>query len=210
MNWLFFSLVLLNLALYLWASGHPESSPGEVRVAESEVNSRAMLLLSEVVDAAGDARQAGCVRIGPFQTQSTFADATRILEEMGLVYSKPQVSARKLKTWRVAMAAPADAGALNTLRERLKSLDIEHYKFEENDSQMLSLGLFSQSNDARSFVARLKEDDIEASYRPELRTLGPLRWIELGQERDQFAKQKLAETRWGDAMAKVIQVPCQR
>ena len=106
------------------------------------------------------------------------------------------------------MPAPSDAGELAKLRERLKALEIEHYKYSENDTAYLSLGLFSQSTDARAFVSRLNEDEIESSYRPELRTLGPLRWIELSKEPDRFAVEKLKESSWGDAMAKVTQVPC--
>jgi hypothetical protein len=206
-KWLFFSLILLNLALYLWASGHPEVNDKNLLVAKSEVNQRAMLLLSEAQSQVS-ARQGACLRIGPFQTQSTFADASRILEEMGLIYSKTAVSARKLKTWRVSMPAPKDNDELADLRSKLKDLDIEHYKFAESDTSYLSLGLFSQATDARVFVSRMSKDGIEASYRPELRTLGPLRWVELSREPDKFAVDKLQETRWGDAMAKVTQLPC--
>ena len=208
MKWLFMSLVLVNLALYLWARGHPDNAPAVASVFENEVNSRAMLLLSEVQQNNAALQQA-CLRIGPFQTQSTFANASRILEEMGLVYNKTAVSARKLKTWRVSMIAPEAAGELDEIRERLRALNIEHYKFEENESARLSLGLFSQATDARRFVATLKEDSIEAAYRPELRTLGPLRWIELSQAPDKFAIEKLNETQWGDALASISEVPCE-
>jgi hypothetical protein len=206
LKWLFFSLVLVNVALYLWASGNPRSTPDAV-AAQTQVNARGMLLLSERNDpAAGDARV--CMRIGPFLTQSTLADASRVLEDMGLSHSKTAVSARKLKTWRVYLEFPEDRKSLDAIRETLSALNVDSYQFEDNGTEYLSVGLFSQSGDARNFVAELKGKGIETIYRPELRTLGPLRWIEVEKIPDRYAREQLDEVKWGDAMASVTNFPC--
>lgn len=209
MKWVFFFLVLVNFAFYLWATGHPRSERELLRPGESEVNGRSMLLLQER-DSLATASNQACLRIGPFLTQSTFADASRLLEEMGLTYKKTAVSARKLKTYRALISAPGDKKELVSLRETLDGLSIDHYKFEDNGAEYLSVGLFSQPGDARNFVARLKEHDISVNYRPELRTLGPLRWIEVDSLPDKYAQEELGEVKWGDAMAKLVQFPCVR
>lgn len=207
MKWLFFSLVLVNVALYLWATGHPDSAPDAAEAAERQVNARSMMLLSERPSDAGAGGQV-CMRIGPFLTQSTFADASRTLGDMGLSFNRTAVSARKLKTWRVYLDVPEDESSRTTLQNTLDEMDIDHYRFEDNGAEYLSVGLFSQSSDARNFVAELRERDIETSYRPELRTLGPLRWIEVEELPDRHAREQLQAARWGDAMASVTSFPC--
>lgn len=206
MKWLFFSLVLVNVALYLWATGHPDNTPDAAHAAESPVNTRGMMLLGEVAEGGAGARV--CMRIGPFLTQSTFADASRLLGEMGLKFDKTAVSARKLKTWRVYLELPAGREQAQALERSLDDIEVDHYRFEENGQGYLSVGLFSQSSDARQFVARLREQNIETTYRPELRTLGPLRWIEVDKVPDRYAREQLAAAKWGDAMAAVTSYPC--
>lgn len=208
MKWLFFALVLVNVSFYLWATGHPQTGPDAAQAAQGQVNARSMLLLSER-DGAGPGGGRVCMRIGPFLTQATFADASRVLGEMGLTYGKTAVSARKLKTWRVYTEVPGDEAALKSLREKLDAEGMDHYQFEDNGAEYLSVGLFSQAGDARNFVAKLRESGIEASYRPELRTLGPLRWIEVEKVPDRYAREQLQATQWGDAMASVTSFPCE-
>ncbi len=207
MKWLFFSLLLVNVSLYLWATGHPQNNITEFRTAETEVNGRSMMLLEERAALTGSSERT-CMRIGPFLTQSTFADASRLLQEMGLSYSKTAVSARKLKTYRAFVDSPENGDELEILRKKLDSISIDHYRFEEGDVAYLSVGLFSQPSDARNFVTKLKKEDINVKYRPELRTLGPLRWIEVDDLPDRYALDQLKEIRWGDAMAKVVRFPC--
>jgi hypothetical protein len=206
-KWLFFFLVLCNASFYLWATGHPRSERELLQPGEADVNIRSMMLLSERTELGGNNDQT-CIRIGPFLTQSTFAEASRVLQEMGLSYSKTAVSARKLKTFRALVLAPTDDASLTTLRKKLDEIGVDHYKFEDSGTNYLSVGLFSQPLDARNFVGRLKEDDIEVNYRPELRTLGPLRWIEVDSLPDKYAQQQLNTVQWGDAMANVVQFPC--
>jgi hypothetical protein len=206
LKWLFFSLVLFNVALYLWASGNPRSTP-DAAAAQAQVNARSMLLVSERTDpAAGDGQV--CMRIGPFLTQSTLADASRILEDMGLSHNRTAVSARKLKTWRVYLQLPGDQESLDAVRDTLSELNVDSYQFEDNGAEYLSVGLFSQSGDARNFVSELKENGVETIYRPELRTLGPLRWIEVEKIPDRYAREQLDQVKWGDAMASVTNFPC--
>lgn len=207
MKWLFFSLALVNVAFYLWATGHPDTAPDIAQAARGPVNERTMVLLSER-DERGAAIGGMCMRIGPFLTQATFADASRVLGEMGLSFNRTAVSARKLKTWRVFAEVPADENALKSLKETLDSMNIDHYQFDDNGVSYLSVGLFSQAGDARNFVAKLKESSVETNYRPELRTLGPLRWIEVENLPDRYAREQLENAKWGDAMAGVSSFPC--
>ena len=206
MKWIFLSIVLMNVSLYLWATGHPQDTGQQVQLGEEDINTRTMLLLSERAALSG--AQNACIRIGPFLTQSTFAVASRQLEEIGLSYSKTAVSARKLKTFRALVAVPSDPDELKQLRQKLDEISVDHYKFEDSGSEYLSVGLFSQASDARNFVSRLKGFNISVNYRPELRTLGPLRWIEVDSIPDEYAKDELAKTAWGDAMASVLTFPC--
>jgi hypothetical protein len=208
-KWLFFSLVLVNLALYLWATGHPQGREAASPAPAAVVNSRGMMLLAERDE---DARAGGgsCVRIGPFQTQSTFADASRILGDMGLEYGKSAVSARKLQTWRAYVPAPAAQAELASLRSRLSELEVDHHVEEDAGGSIVSVGVFSQSSDARRFAAELKQKGVEVTYRPELRTLGPMRWIIIEERPDRHAMEQLQAANWGDAMARVVDFPCAR
>ncbi len=209
MKWLFFSLVLVNLALYLWATGHPQGREAAESEPSALVNSRGMMLLSERDEGA---RSGGgsCVRIGPFLTQSTFADASRILGDMGLEYGKSAVSARKLQTWRAYVPVPAAGPELTALRGRLQELEVDHHIEDDPGGAIVSVGVFSQSSDARHFAAELKQKGVEVTYRPELRTLGPMRWIVIEERPDRHAMEQLSAARWGDAMARVVDFPCAR
>jgi hypothetical protein len=208
-KWLFFSILLANIALYLWATGHPQQDAGTGLAAQAEVNLRTMALLEERDAGAASSGVANCMRIGPFLTQATFADATRRLAEMGLEYDDSSVSARQLKTWRVYVDVPGSETELARLRETLDAMNQDHYRFEDKGISYLSVGrLFTQPEDARRFVAQLSESGVEGTYRPELRTLGPLRWIEIDTLPDRHAREQLQAVEWGDAMASVTLFPC--
>lgn len=176
-------------------------------MAQRAINARSMILLAE--RKSGNTASSVCMRIGPFLSQSTFADASRMLDEMGLKFNKTAVSARKLKTWRVFIESPKTEESLKKITETLASLEIDHYPYEQNGMTYLSLGLFSQSGDARNFTRKLKDSGIEATYEPKLSTLGPLRWIEVDKVPDRYAREQLDAAEWGDTTAHVTRFPCQ-
>ena len=213
MKWLVGVLLLLNVALFLWATGHQADSVDGGPEFRQSVNPSGMRLISEIEPpAAPDAgSQAGCYRVGPFYNQNAVALATQKLDILKLTFRQRTVKERELRAYRVYLGPYSTESAIETQRNLLRAGGIsDHYvKRESEGTSLISLGLFSQKSGADAFARELEKKRINTRLRTEDRVLGPTFWLELDdREGNRAARSELEQASWGDPRAKLRPLPC--
>ena len=118
------------------------------------------------------------------------------------------MTARELRSFRVFMGPFDSDEALASTKTRLESLGLDFYVHQDTEGSVVSLKVFSTAEPAAQYVAKLSAAGIDAKSRPEIRTLGPLRWLEVDSVENVNAREKLTTMDWGDAMAKLYEIPC--
>lgn len=212
MKWLAALLLLLNAALFLWATGHdPSRAPGASPYPV--VNPEAMRLLSEVrQDSAEDDEDAGrCARIGPFVDSAVMSVAAQKLDALSLPYSRRTVKAREIRAYRVYLGPFQSQSAVQAQSRLLDEAGVDDYyvKNEEDGGRIISLGLFSQRDGARVLRQRMLRRDIRAKLRTEDRVLESNFWLEIDSPTAAGdIPEELSEARWGEKGARVRRYDC--
>lgn len=211
MKWLAGFLLLLNAALFLWATGHDPERPASAS-AYPVVSAESMRLLSEIKAANDSAPETErrCVRIGPFVSSAVVALAAQKLDAMSLSYTRRTVKSREIRAFRVFLGPYRNDTALDTQRRLLEAAGVEDYYVKRNDGAgIISLGLFSQREGAEAMRRRLARDDIEASLRAEERVLKPNYWLEINDPGvADGTPRELAGARWGEQEARARRFEC--
>lgn len=208
MRWFFALLVLANVGMYLWATGHTTSDSASVRAS---VNADGMRLLNELPAARNSSSVSSCYRIGPFSDKDGSVKAAETLNELSVPYTALTIKKREVRAYRVYLGPFNTSEQIERQRNILRSSGInEHYVKSERAAQdLISLGLFSQQARANEFLRQLIEKDVRAKTRPENRILGPTYWLEL---HDIGSNQKvlgiLRETQWTGDHARLRIFPC--
>lgn len=212
MKWLVGVLLLLNVALFLWATGHQPTSGPDSTSFRQPVNPAGMRLLSEVArPEPGTGLQTGCYRVGPFYDQNAVALAGQKLDILRVPFRQRTVKERELRAYRVFVGPYSTESAIETQRNLLRAGGItDHYiKRESEGTSLISLGLFSQKSGADAFVRELEGKRINAQLRTEDRVLGPTFWLELDdRDANRAATGGLEQTGWGDPRANLRPLPC--
>ena len=209
MKWLFFILVVANIGLYLWVSGHQTYDAVPVVVGETDINVKGMELVHERQARSVKGEVFTCMQIGPFSTADTFSRASRLLINEGFGFTRNVISARELRNFRVYLGPFTTQAAKETTERRLKQQGLDYYAYEDKEGELLSVaGLFSEGEAAGAYVAQLKEIGLDAKARSEVRTLGPWRWLEVADAVTDERRNTLRRIEWGDAKAQVVGVPC--
>lgn len=208
MKWFFALLVVVNVGVYLWATGHKTSDSSSVRAS---VNADGMRLLSELPAARGNRSARSCYRIGPFFDEGGSTKAVKILNELSVPHTALTIKKREVRAYRVYLGPFNTAEQIARQRDILRSSGInEHYiKSERAAQDLISLGLFSQQARADEFMRQLIKKDVRAKTRPENRTLGPTYWLELHDvESKQGVLGVVRETQWAGDHARLRVFPC--
>lgn len=212
MKWLAGFLLVLNAALFLWATGHDPGRPSSA-AAYPVVSAESMRLLSEVKaehDSDHDNRRR-CARIGPFASSSVAAVAAQKLDAMSLSYSRRTVKSREIRAFRVFLGPLRGESAIETQRRLLEAGGVEDYyvKRDENGGAIVSLGLYSQRDGAEVMLRKLARNDIQANLRTEERVLEPNYWLEIDDPAlDREIPRELAGASWGEQEARVRRYDC--
>jgi len=212
MKWLAGLLLLANVALFLWATGHdPARSRGAS--AYPVVNPEAMRLLSEVGQGPdkGSPDSGRCARIGPFVDSAVMSVAAQKLDALSLGYTRRTVKAREIRAYRVYLGPFQSRSAMQAQSSLLDAAGVDDYypKSEENGARIISLGLFSQRDGARVLRQRMVSRDIPAKLRTEDRVLGSNFWLEI--DNPEVAREipdELSQARWGEKGARVRRYDC--
>lgn len=212
MKWVTGFLLVLNAAMFLWATGH---DPGRQSSAAAYpvVSGESMRLLSEVkAERESDSEdRRRCARIGPFASSSVAAVAAQKLDEMSLSYRRRTVKSREIRAFRVFLGPLRGEPAIETQRRLLDSGGVEDYyvKRDESGGAIISLGLYSQRDGAEAMLRRLARNDIQANLRTEERVLEPNYWLEIDDPAlDGRIPQELTGASWGEQEARVRRYDC--
>lgn len=212
MKWLAGFLLLLNAALFLWATGHDPGRPASAS-AYPVVSAESMRLLSEVKAQAGGSRDNGsqCIRIGPFVSSAVLALAAQKLDAMSLGYTRRTVKSREIRAFRVFLGPFQSESAIQTQRRLLESAGVEEFyvKRDDDSGAIVSLGLFSQEDGAEAMRRKLAEAGVDARLRTEERVLAPNFWLEVDDPAVAAdIPPELDEASWGEEAARVRRYEC--
>ena len=218
MKWVFGVLLLCNAGLFLWTYGQRPDSTEFIR---PPVNGETMMLLSEVAaikslvvtDPVSEqpAQEPLCLRIGPFFDERLASRTGERLTALSVPFDTRSVKARKIRAHRVYIGPFTTQSEIDAQKKILTDSGVkDHYvKRQAGEQEIISLGLFTQSNGAEAMVQELKAKDIEALTRTEDRTLKPTFWLELRDSKaNESAQSELAAQKWGDERAKLSEFPC--
>ena len=206
MKWVFMSLALVNVILYLWVTGHPVQSSVALPDAMPNVNERAMELLHERNARRGNQVVVDCLRVGPFATEEAYSRASRLLVNKGYGFTRNVISARELRTFRVYLGP--FSGPIEQSARKLDQMGLNHYAHQDEAGTLLSIQMFSQGEEAGRYVAELTALGLAANAKAEVRTLGPLRWLEVSDVVNEKRRQSLAALDWADSTVRLAAVPC--
>ena len=208
MKWVCGLLIIANVALYLWVTGHPSQIGMRPVPPLESVNLITMQLLEEDDLSQSSTAALHCVRLGPFATQDTYLRAQQLLNNAGFGYTREIVNARELRVFRVFMGPFNSDRELHSASVDLRQLHYDPYVYEDSQGQLLTVQMCSQPEAAGRCVSDLAVGGIQAEARLETRTLGPLRWLELSDVRTKTQREKLRQMPWRDAMTRVSMMPC--
>jgi hypothetical protein len=210
MKWLFIVLALCNGGLYLWVSSHLAYDAINVTGEESDASAEGMELVHERQARRIDEEITECMRIGPFSTADTFSRASLSLINERFGFTRKVIRARVLRNFRVYLGPFTTQAAKETAEQRLiqQNIDYDTYQDKKEGELLTVAGLFSAGEAAGAFVAELKDVGIHAKARSEVRTLGPLRWLEVSDVVTEDRRNTLRGMNWGDVRVQIIDFPC--
>ena len=208
MKWVFMSLVIVNAILYLWVTGHPVQSNVALPDAMPNLNERVMELLHERNARRGRPALVDCLRVGPFATEETYSRASRLLVNRGYGFTRNVISARELRTFRVYLGPFNSTIEQDQSARELDQMGLNHYVHQDETGTLLSIQMFSQGEEAGRYVAGLTALGLAAKAKAEVRTLGPLRWLEVSDVVNEERRQSLAALDWADTTVRLAAVPC--
>ena len=211
MKWVFGFLLVLNVALVLWATGQERHRGSGVPAPLPAVKPANMRLLTEKVQISRDAASSTCMHIGPFEAEINATKAARQLDAKQIAYLSRTIRERKVRAYRVYLGPFDGPSAADAARRQLRSEDVtEYYLFEEaGGDATISLGLFSQQTTAQRYIEELVDKEVMAKWRPEERTLSVSFWLELSDPRSAGVLQdELRAVDWIDPMAQLRSTPC--
>ena len=220
LRWLFAVLILFNIALLMWASWYRVSPPEEGRMPLPPVNADRMVPLTSpglslrprpVANKAPAATSAAapppstekpraCVSIGPFDTSELAEQAGKRLVEGKLAYTQRVDADRIESSYWIYLAPLANRKAADTKREELARLGInDHYVMQEPGMEnIISLGLFSQVDNARHRMDELAAKGIHAKQETRYRTR-TLYWLDMPADQPDDLINQLKKMSWTDA-----------
>ncbi len=214
LKWVVAGLVLLNVALLLWATGHKGLSASDA-TARQTINPEAMKLVAEIAPSRQlvEVSQTAslCFRVGPFLTADQMDQAGDTLRGLSVPFETRTVPAREIRAYRVFLGPFSSSSAVEVQRQLLRTSGVtDHYVKREKEGQnVISLGLFSRKAGAEEVVRTMQEKNIQAQVRSEDRRLVTTYWLELRDGRaNQAAVAELKQAQWADERAKLRQYPC--
>ncbi len=203
-RWWVATLLLVNVALYLWITGIRPVKQSGLTVAKPDIQpGQLRLYVPPVITAQKDY----CLRIGPFATRSKAVLSRTLLTTTGVQALALESSAdRMIKAYRIYMGPFENRSDTGSLRDYLNQMgnDDQYLVRESDGSLVISLGLFTQNDGADRFLNELRSKGISANKREEMRSLGDNYWLLLraGDE------DKIKYRSWPDPRAGLHRVVC--
>jgi hypothetical protein len=196
MKWFFWTLLLANVAVFFWATGHGEHVPKRVAGPRPPVNADKMQLLGVAAateDNSADASvppatkpvasagPAACYTVGPFDNAAQAAQGGRLLRQQNLVFAQRREQERVVDGYRIVVGPLPSIEMAERKHSELTAAGLEgHYIIESGLENAIALGFFSQLDKAEKFIRQLAAKGIRASLRPRSRRGDQLIWLDIG------------------------------
>ncbi len=220
LRWLLAVLVLLNIGLLMWASWYRETPLEEGRTPLPAVNAERMIPLSTpglalrprpparkppvVASAPAPADTPApvqhCVSIGPFESSELAEQNGKRLAEAKIAY-QPRTDANRIESsYWIYLPRQASRQAAENKRKELTRLGIEdHFIMQEPGMEnVLSLGLFTQLDNAQRRMQQLESKGIRAKQETRYRTR-TLYWLDITADKPDDLMTQLKQLQWTEA-----------
>lgn len=145
---------------------------------------RAKIATSKTPESPVKSAQAAlaCYRLGPFRDQNSLIAVRRKLENENIQYRLDESSdLRNIKAVRVYLGVDSGDASIEAARQRLKSMNIEHYVIRHNGIPMVQLGYFSEPARATAYQKKLKSRGVEAKTETIYHEANINSWLEVQQ-----------------------------
>ncbi len=230
MRWLFWSLVLFNVGLFLWATGHQSALREAGRTPLPPINADKMQLLKayravpgrtpssvtpiQEPTATGQANVPSprrCFTVGPFSSNESAARAGRLLRELGHVSSERKERERVIEGYRVVIGPLASLQAVEEMQKRLADLGVSgYYTLRSGPKNTIALGFFTQLDNAEKYIGQLAAKGIQAGMKVRSREGNLLYWFDVDvRDSSEETASELEQTDWGPTTVFVRKRPCQ-
>jgi cell division septation protein DedD len=204
MRWLFWVLVLVNLAITLWATGIHQPAD-TARLYRPPVHGERMMLLETGTESP---RPSHCQVLGPFATRDLAEPALAVATEAGVPAALRSEAEQQVEGYRVLVGPFKDAATAEAMHRRLATKGVQgHYVIRSGLSNAIALGFFSELAKAEQFLDELAAKGVKAEIRVRQQE-GPLQWwLDLGPLVDDAAAEALRARDWGSGVT-LTQHPC--
>lgn len=190
MRWIFFSLVLANLALLGYFTLQPNETPVPTGPQKVHEQGKKLILLSEAADPqvmmqetqVVASESAGCYQLGPFMSLGAYNQAQARAAALGLefreVFKARQNTTKPLEYWVHVPSRPTQAEARKLLAE-LKQRKVDSFLITKGDmANAISLGLFRNKASAERISQLVKDLGIPVAIKVKNDVEGQ-RWLRL-------------------------------
>lgn len=209
MKAVFWVLILVNLGLLLWATGHHETADN-VPVRRPPIQYEHMALvpgLPEQNSANPEARTI-CYELGPFMRSADVEQAGQRLARMGLGYRREQRHEQVVEGYRVLMGRFVSEDQAQLARQGLVKKGFRgHYVVRLGRHYSIALGFFRQLPKAEDFMNKLKIKKIDARIKVRTQTKERRDWLQIQIPQKELAN-KLQGMDWGHAETRLVTHPC--
>lgn len=222
LKWIFATLVLANLGLWMWASWYKETPLEESRVARAPVAPEKMRLFNEPgvklvprkrpppANAGLTANVApACFQIGPFPDVDLVARAESRLRELQLTYSRRAEETRRVTGYQVYLPPLPSPQAAERKRRELTRLGFKDHALiqEEGMQNAISLGRFAVEANAQSRVRELAAKKVQASIQPFQQTRTRY-WLDVAVRTPSETADRMKQIDWAAKDVQVQEIAC--
>lgn len=222
LKWVFATLVLANLGLWMWASWHKETPMEENHTARAPVAPEKMRLFNEpgvhlvprkTPPPANAALTTGtapaCFHIGPFPDVNVVARAETRLNELQLTFSRRSEETRTVTGYLVYLPPLPSEKAVERKRQELTRLGFKDHALmqEEGMQNAISLGLFAVEANAESRVRELADKKVQARIQPFQQTRTRF-WLDVAVKVFSETADKIKQIDWAARDVQVREITC--
>lgn len=216
LRWLLAVLILVNLALLMWARWYREVPVEEARAPLPPVNAERMIPLTTPglalrarppapkPPAAGPVeapvKVQHCVSIGPFESAELAEQSGKRLTEAGIAHQARSDANRIESSYWIYLPRLPNRKAAENKRKELTRLGVkDHFIMQEPGMEnVLSLGLFTQLDNAQRRLQELADKGIKAQQETRYRTR-TLHWLDIAADKPDLLMAQLKKMEWAGA-----------
>jgi len=222
LKWVFATLILANLGLWMWANWYQQQPVLEYRTARAPLGAERMRLLTETgvkLKTRKNTKSANselttftgpvCLRIGPFTNADLVDKAHEKLTGWQIGFATRATESNKITIYRVFLPPFATKEAAELKRQQLTRLGFRDHAViqEEGWQNAISLGLFSVEANAESRVRELVAKGVEAKLQQQDQ-IRLQHWLDVARPIQPDIANQVKNTDWGSKEIEVLESPC--